>query len=75
MRESFAFFGTILSGQPVQEPRWKRAIRQIDSDLGEALGQLYVEKYFPPEASRRMNALVEYISRRCFTAVSRNLTG
>ncbi len=59
--ESFAFFGTILNGQPVQEPRWKRAIRQIDSDMGEALGQLYVEKYFPPEASRRMNDLVANI--------------
>ncbi len=56
--ESFAFFGTILNGQPVQEPRWKRAIHQIDGDLGEALGQLYVDKYFPPEASRRMNDLV-----------------
>ncbi len=57
--ESFAFFGTILNGQPAQEVRWKRAIRIVDSDMGEALGQLYVEKYFPPEASQRMNALVD----------------
>jgi predicted metalloendopeptidase len=56
--ESFAFFGTVLNGQPVQEPRWKRAIQIIDRDMGEALGKLYVDKYFPPEASRRMNALV-----------------
>ena len=59
--ESFAFFGTILNGQPAQEVRWKRAIRIVDSDMGEALGQLYVEKYFPPEASQRMNALVDNI--------------
>ena len=58
-KESFAFYGTVLSGTPNQEPRWQRAARVIDRNIGEALGQLYVEKYFPPAARARMNELVE----------------
>jgi len=57
--ENFAFFGKVLSGQEQQEPRWKRAAHVIDGTIGEALGQLYVEKYFPPEAKARMNEMVE----------------
>ena len=57
--ETFAFYGTVLSGQPAQEPRWQRAARVIDGGIGEALGELYVQKYFPPEARARMNELVE----------------
>lgn len=57
--ENFNFFGKVLSGQPEQEPRWKRAAHMTDGTIGEALGQLYVEKYFPPEARARMNELVE----------------
>jgi putative endopeptidase len=56
--EDFNFFGKVLSGQPQQEPRWKRAAHILDGHIGEALGQLYVEKYFPPEAKKRMNELV-----------------
>ncbi len=57
--ESFAFFGTVLHGQPAQEPRWQRSARTIDSSIGEALGQLYVEKYFPPAARTSMIELVK----------------
>ena len=57
--ENFAFYGTVLSGQPAMEPRWQRAARVIDGSIGEALGQLYVEKNFPPVARARMNELVE----------------
>jgi putative endopeptidase len=57
--ENFAFFGKVLSGQEQQEPRWKRSAHVIDGSIGEALGQLYVEKYFPAEAKARMNDLVE----------------
>ncbi len=56
--ENFDFYHRILQGQPEPEPRWKRATELIDSCLGEALGQLYVERHFPPEARRRMEALV-----------------
>ena len=59
--ENFNFYGKILSGQMEQEPRWKRAAHMIDGSIGEALGQLYVEKYFPPAARARMNELVENI--------------
>lgn len=58
-QENFNFYGRVLSGQPEQEPRWKRAAHVIDGCIGEALGQLYVEKYFPPAAKARMNELVE----------------
>ncbi len=57
--ENFAFFGKVLSGQEQQEPRWKRAAHVIDGSIGEALGQLYVEKYFPPEAKARMEEMVK----------------
>ena len=57
--ESFNFYGKTLSDQPEQEPRWKRAAKVVDDCLGESLGQLYVEKYFPPAAKARMNELVE----------------
>jgi putative endopeptidase len=56
--ENFKFFGKTLSGQPQQEPRWKRSAHMIDRNIGEALGQLYVEKCFPPAAKARMNELV-----------------
>jgi putative endopeptidase len=58
VNESFAFYGRVLSGQPEQEPRWKRSARMIDRSIGEALGQLYVEKCFPPEARARMLEMV-----------------
>jgi putative endopeptidase len=54
----FAFYGTQLNGQKIQQPRWKRVIRVVDGSIGDALGQLYVKKYFPPEAKKRMMDLV-----------------
>jgi putative endopeptidase len=58
-QENFDFYGRTLSGQPEQEPRWKRGAHIVDGNIGEALGQLYVEQYFPPAARARMNELVE----------------
>jgi putative endopeptidase len=57
--ENFNFFGKVLSGQLEQEPRWKRAYHTMDGCIGEAVGRLYVEKYFPPAAKARMKDLVE----------------
>ena len=54
----FAYYGKALSGTEVQRARWKRAIGVIDGALGEATGQLYVEKYFPPVAKEKMLDLV-----------------
>ena len=48
--ENFSFYGTILIGQPKQRPRWKRCVQATDSALGEALGQVYVAKEFPPSS-------------------------
>jgi putative endopeptidase len=56
--ERFAFTGGVLRGVPENEPRWKRGITLLDGGLGEALGKLYVAKYFPPEHKARMQALV-----------------
>ncbi|ATP28567.1 peptidase M13 [Chromobacterium violaceum] len=54
----FEFHGKTLSGTPEQRPRWKRGVQLVESSLGEALGQLYVAKYFPPENKRKMEELV-----------------
>lgn len=55
----FAFWGTAMSGKQEDRPRWKRAVNSVESGLGEALGQLYVAKYFPPAAKERMEQLVK----------------
>jgi putative endopeptidase len=54
----FEFRNKTLSGQPEQGPRWKRAVAVTEGALGEAVGQSYVEKYFPPEAKAQMLELV-----------------
>ena len=54
----FEFYGKVLNGQKVQKERWRDMVEVIDNGLGELLGQLYVAKYFPPDAKKRMLALV-----------------
>ena len=60
-RENFRFYSQQMRGVKEMQPRWKRAIGAIDGLMGEALGRLYVEKYFPPAAKRRMDELVKNI--------------
>ena len=55
---NFGFYGNYLSGRKVNQPRWKRVLQVEDYALGEAIGQIFVEKYFPPEAKERMLELV-----------------
>ncbi|HEY5409534.1 MAG TPA: M13 family metallopeptidase [Caulobacteraceae bacterium] len=55
----FAFRGTVLTGQPQQRARWKRAVALDNGALGEAVGRVYVAKYFPPEAKAKIRDLVE----------------
>lgn len=55
----FEFFGKVLSGRQEQQPRWKRAINVVNGSLGEAVGEMYVKKYFPAEAKERMINLVK----------------
>jgi len=58
VNENFAFYGTTLSGTPELRERWKRAVSMIEGSLGEAVGKVYVQKYFPAEAKARMEKLV-----------------
>ncbi len=57
--EHFDFFGKTMSGRKENHPRWKRATDQVQSVMGQALGKLYVEKYFPAAAKERMLGLVK----------------
>lgn len=70
--QNFEFFGKTLSGQQELKPRWKRVLATTSAGLGEAIGQLYVEKYFPPESKERMDKLVENL-RIAFAGRIRNL--
>lgn len=56
--EKFRFFGTIISGIEQQRPRWQRVVAMTDTLLSQALGQLYVARYFPPAAKTRVLKLV-----------------
>lgn len=59
--QSFDFYGRTLSGQQEMRARWKRAVNLVDGVLGEGLGELYVARYFPPEAKARMIELVDNV--------------
>jgi putative endopeptidase len=54
----FEFYGHTLTGQEAQKPRWKRAVSAVNSGLGEAVGEVYVARYFPPESKAKMEALI-----------------
>ena len=56
--ERFAFYGKVLSGTPANSVRWKRAVGATNGALGEAVGKLYVARYFPPEAKAQVEAMV-----------------
>ncbi len=56
--ENFNFYGRILSGSKEDRPRWKRAVGVVNGTLGEAVGQMYVKKYFPESSKKRMEQLV-----------------
>ena len=59
VEENFDFFGRTLSGTPEMKERWRRGGSLVEGFLGEAIGELYVEKYFPPAAKQRMLQLVD----------------
>ena len=61
VNERFAFYGTKLTGQPVNRPRWKRAVSLVEGSLGEAVGQIYVQKHFPPASKGAMDELVGHL--------------
>jgi putative endopeptidase len=59
--ESFAFFGKVLSGTPEQRVRWKRGVSLVNGLLGDDVGQLYAQRYFPPEAKAQAESMVANI--------------
>lgn len=60
---AFDFYNREMSGQKEKKPRWKRAVAMIDGSLGELVGQIYVKKYFPATAKKRMEKLVANLQR------------
>jgi endothelin-converting enzyme/putative endopeptidase len=67
--ESFSFYGHSLRGQPEQQARWKRCVQSTDRALGEALGEVYVKAYFPPESKAKTLQMVHDIE----DAMDRNI--
>ncbi|MBN8808812.1 MAG: M13 family metallopeptidase [Sphingomonas sp.] len=55
----FAFYGQTLQGQPAQRERWRRGVSMTNGALGEAVGQIYVARYYPPTAQAKMSELIE----------------
>ncbi|GAA1923194.1 M13 family metallopeptidase [Microbacterium aoyamense] len=58
VQENFSFYGTQLTGVPVNRERWKRGVSLTEAALGEAIGRVYVERHFPPAAKEAMDELV-----------------
>ncbi len=59
--ENFNFYGKTMRGAKEMQARWKRCVTAVDGDLGEALGQVFVEKYYPPEAKARTLKMVNQL--------------
>ncbi|MGL5865110.1 MAG: M13 family metallopeptidase [Dermatophilaceae bacterium] len=71
VEENFAFYGRTLSGVPQNRERWKRGVTLVEGSLGEAVGQLYVDRYFPPHAKTAMVALVSNLVEAFRQSLSR----
>jgi putative endopeptidase len=59
--ERFSFYGKKLTGQPMNRPRWKRAVTLVEGGLGEAVGEIYIQKHFPPTSKNHMDKLVDHL--------------
>ena len=67
----FEFYGKVMSGKQEQQPRWKRSLNTVNGALGEAVGEMYVEKYFPASSNEKMLTLVGNLQ----TALSERING
>jgi putative endopeptidase len=63
VEENFAFYGKTLSGTPELKERWKRGVDLVGGGMGEAVGELYVARHFPPQAKAEMDELVRNITK------------
>ena len=69
LKEDFNFYGKTLRGREELPPRWKRCTNDVDSDLGEALGQAYVAKYFGPDAKQAALKIVKEVEAAMETEI------
>mgnify|MGYP000322984000 CR=1 FL=1 len=70
VRQSFSFYGKVLSGTTTMQPLWRRVQMTVNGGLGELLGQLYVKRHFTPEAKKKMDSMVDDL----FTAYEARIT-
>lgn len=63
VQANFDFYGKVMSGKTEMKPRWKRSTATVNGMLGEAVGKMYVEKYFPASAKERILSLVENVRK------------
>ncbi len=68
---SFEFFDKGLTGVDEQEPRWKQAIESVNDNMGELLGQLYVEKHFQAESKARMDIMIQNLIKAYEVSITR----
>ena len=71
-KASFAFNGTVLSGTPEQRPRWKRAIGEAESLIGERVGAAYAERFFPPANKAAMDQLIVNLRKALAISLQEN---
>lgn len=64
VQADFDFYSKYLRGQKEMQPRWKRCVRRVDADLGEALGQVFVEKTFGPDTEQRALVMTQEIEKQ-----------
>ncbi|MGM1029118.1 MAG: M13 family metallopeptidase [Actinomycetota bacterium] len=69
--DQFAFYGTVLTGATVQRERWKRGVSLVEGMLGDAVGKIYVERHFPPQAKAAMDVLIEHLVAAYRESISR----
>ena len=67
---SFDFYSTVLTGVAVKPPRWKLGVALVERSIGEGVGKLYVEQYFPPERKARMDELVKNLLASYQTSIN-----
>ncbi|MCB2050622.1 MAG: M13 family metallopeptidase [Novosphingobium sp.] len=68
----FAFYGKVLNGQEEQRPRWKRAIDTVEGEMGEALGEAYVARHFPPSSKEAMLDLIANLRKALAESLAQN---
>jgi putative endopeptidase len=71
-RDASFDFGKIFSGQKEESARWKKMVQKVDGGLGDLAGQLYVKKYFTEDAKKRMNELIENLSKAFSARIMKN---